>query len=206
MRKASARDTLLSTYGSINKVDPVLVGSVGLEDSGPVDSLGKSNHSSRGSPTSLKSKAKILPTLEAALQAGIQQDDRLPVGIIEYVTVIGPSRLPPVKLVGDKPSIPAPPADIDEINLLANFPRSSSFSDREGESEESVESGGSEEYDALEDGMDVDIDAQDKVMDVHVYDRFPKQDYPKSPLPPKVEWFAFPEGSLSVASADRYNI
>jgi hypothetical protein len=40
-------------------------------------------------------------------------------------------------------------------------------------------------------------------MDVMIYDRFPKQDYPKSPLPAKVEWFAFPEGSISVYAADR---
>ena len=51
-----------------------------------------------------------------------------------------------------------------------------------------------------------DSDDQDKVMDVQIYDRFPKQDYPESPLPYKVEWFAFPEGSVNIWAAERYNI
>lgn len=32
--------------------------------------------------------------------------------------------------------------------------------------------------------------------DVSIWDRFPRNDYPDGPMPPKVEWFCFPDGAI----------
>ena len=121
-------------------------------------------------------------------------DDRLPVGIVEYVVIAGPSSLPPVKLSQPQPKIlPAAPSPaIDEFVLDTFIGDSGSEGDN-----------GS--YGSNLDAEEIpgDIEDQDRIMDVQIYDRFPKQDYPRTPLPAKVEWFVFPEGSISIYAAER---
>ena len=39
--------------------------------------------------------------------------------------------------------------------------------------------------------------------DVAIWDRFPRNDYPDGPMPPKVEWFCFPDGAIFQWSTDR---
>lgn len=39
--------------------------------------------------------------------------------------------------------------------------------------------------------------------DVSIWDRFPRNDYPDGPMPPKVEWFCFPDGAMYLWSPER---
>ena len=39
--------------------------------------------------------------------------------------------------------------------------------------------------------------------DVSIWDRFPRNDYPDGPMPPKVEWFCFPDGAIYLWSSER---
>jgi hypothetical protein len=39
--------------------------------------------------------------------------------------------------------------------------------------------------------------------DVSIWDRFPRNDYPDGPMPPKVEWFCFPDGAVYEWSSTR---
>lgn len=39
--------------------------------------------------------------------------------------------------------------------------------------------------------------------DVSIWDRFPRNDYPDGPMPPKVEWFCFPDGAVYQWSTNR---
>lgn len=115
-------------------------------------------------------------------------------GIVEYVIVVGPSSLPPVKLAQPQTKVlpGAPSPAIDEFVFDTYIGDSGSEGDN-----------GTDGSNLDAEDVPGDIEDQDRTMDVQVYDRFPKQDYPRSPLPAKVEWFVFPEGSTSEYSAER---
>ena len=203
MRKPTPREELLSAYGGIAK------DSLGGKGSTPpLPALSRSQSAAQGEGGCIDSpgKMKMLGKVPEAGGSVDESGDRLPVGIIEYVALIGPSSMPPVKLSIPKRnrlSSMSSSARRDEFGMHSAVDLASLDIEDEEEDEENM-GASADEDDVFKVGTSQEeLEEQDRVMDVQIYDRFPKQDYPKSPLPSKVEWFAFPEGSISFKALER---
>lgn len=205
IRKLPPKEELLNTYGGFTKEQLATAAAAltgGNTSPGREEPIRRLSASGANSPAARRTSggAGASPT-PSVVDSTQKNDDRLPVGIVEYVAVIGPTSLPPIKFTETQaksmaPSVTATPT-MDSAHPHMDI--DDSGEDDDDEDDRSYQ--GDED-----DGFGDDGDDQEKVMDIQIYDRFPKQDYPKSPLPSKVEWFAFPEGSISVIAPERYSV